>query len=93
MTDADVWLSSQPRIDTVVTGFTGRPFFAARKVNTIHAKIALNVTPASSTIIRFQIGLSSKKRPGGTCSSAVSSFPFPSRAALVASSSLLAIFT
>ena len=47
------------------------------------------MTPARITIIRFQTGFASNTRSGGTCTSE----PGPSSAALVASSSSLAILT
>ena len=74
---------------TVVVGSIWRPFFAARKVNASQANSAFMVTPARITTIRFQTGLASKTRSGGT---GASTCP-PSSAELVTSSSRLAIFT
>ena len=74
---------------TVVTGSNCRPFLAARKVKTAHAKSAFIVTPARITTIRFHTGLASNIRPGGTSAAGCP----PSSGLLPMSSSRLAIFT
>jgi hypothetical protein len=73
----------------VVTGSIWRPFLYARKAKAPHANNAFMVTPARITTMRFQIGLASNTRSGGT---AIVGVP-PSRALLPMSSSRLAILT